>query len=537
MAFQASLTESKSRKIFLVFFFLASLTPILIAIFIMYYYIFPYLSSKEYDSLSDTLYLGLCAMVLFPCISFFLIYRWFDSLENVTSEIVSKSTEVASGQKEFCEQQIEHRSHYIDSSINRPHHPEENEIQSLIRSFNAIFQTAADQLEERKRLKELLAKLVCVASNLTSELDFDRLFPLIVGNVTEVMSAERTSLYVVDWDCREIWTKVSEGIEQIRLPLGHSISGHVAETGEMINVTDAWELPYYDRSYDLKNNFRTRSVLSVPIKNRLGRIIGVLQVINKKGKDRFDAEDEIFIRGLTSQVGIALENSLLVDEVLVSFTSSISTLSAIVDARHPFTAGHSERVMEYSLLIAREMKLSKEDIETLQYAAILHDIGNIGIRDDVLMKNGPYSPADWEEMKTHPLKTKAILDKFHFPRHLRQVSEIAHLHHEKLNGEGYPNGLKGNQLPLGAKIMAVADVFDAVTSKRDYPKYAFGQTFAPEPMPLSQVIELLKNEAGSHFDPAVVDAFICCLPEALILYRGGHFSPEYVDDTIRSLSS
>ena len=102
MAFQASLTESKSRKIFLVFFFLASLTPILIAIFIMYHYIFPCLSLKEYDSLSDTLFLGLCAMVLFPFISFFLIYRWFDSLENVTSEIVSKSTEVASGQKEFC---------------------------------------------------------------------------------------------------------------------------------------------------------------------------------------------------------------------------------------------------------------------------------------------------------------------------------------------------------------------------------------------------------------------------------------------------
>ena len=218
MAFQASLTESKSRKIFLVFFFLASLTPILIAIFIMYHYIFPCLSLKEYDSLSDTLFLGLCAMVLFPFISFFLIYRWFDSLENVTSEIVSKSTEVASGKKEFCEQQIEHRSHYIDSSINRPHRPEENEIQSLIRSFNAIFQTAADQLEERNPLKELLAKLVGVASNLTSELDFDRLFPLIVGNVTEVMSAERTSLYVVDWDCREIWTKVSEGIEQNRLP-------------------------------------------------------------------------------------------------------------------------------------------------------------------------------------------------------------------------------------------------------------------------------------------------------------------------------
>jgi HD-GYP domain-containing protein (c-di-GMP phosphodiesterase class II) len=537
MAFQASLTQGKSRNLFLVFFFLAAIFPVLIAALITHYYILPNLSPAQYEDLSDVFVLGLGAVAIFPLLSFFLMYRWIDSLEGVTAEIVSKSAEVASGQREFREQSIQNRSMYAASSKESPHQPEENEIQSLIRSFNAIFESAANQLEERNRLKELLAKLIGVASDLTSELDFDRLFPLIVGNVTEVMAAERTSLYVVDWEHREIWTTVAEGIKQIRLPFGQGISGRVAETGEMINVADAWELPYYDRSFDEKNNFRTKSVLCIPIRNHLGEIIGVLQVINKKGKERFDQEDEIFLRGLSTQVSIALENSLLVEEVLTSFTSSISTLSTMVDARHPYTAGHSERVKEYSLAIAREMKLSKEDIEPLKYAAILHDIGKIGIRDDVLMKNGSYTPEDWEEMKAHPLKTKIILDQFHFPRHLRRVPEIAYLHHEKMNGEGYPNRFAGDRIPLEARIIAVADMFDAVTSKREYPKYTPDETLGHDPMPLPVVMDLLKKLAGQDYDPFVIESFIRCLPEVLILYRGNHFAPEYVDDTIRQLGS
>jgi HD-GYP domain-containing protein (c-di-GMP phosphodiesterase class II) len=304
----------------------------------------------------------------------------------------------------------------------------------------------------------------------------------------------------------------------------------------MINVADAWELPFFDRSFDEKNNFRTKSVICIPLKNHLGEIIGILQVINKRGKDKFDQEDEVFLRGLSTQVSIALENSLLVEEVLTSFTSSITTLSTIVDARHHYTAGHSERVKEYSLAIAREMKLSKEDAEILKYAAILHDIGKIGIRDDVLKKNGQFTPQDWEEMKTHPVKTKVILDQFHFPRHLRRVPEVAYLHHEKINGGGYPNRFVGNQIPLEARIIAVADMFDAVTSKRDYPKYTPDQTLGHDPMPLLLVVDLLKKLAGRDYDSLVIDSFFLCLPEVLGMYRGDHFTPEYVDDAIRRLS-
>ncbi len=533
MAFCASLKDVRAKKVFLAFFALSSLFPILIAIYIVDGYIIPLIGDKGYELLNEAFYIGLSAMLFFPLLSFLLMYRWLHSLENVTREIMSRSTAVANREEEFGQRKIEECKEFTKGAAGN--HPEENEIQTLIRCFNSIFSTAADQLAERNRLREILANLIGISSSLTAELEFERLFPLIVGHVTEAMQAERTSMYVVDRESRELWTMVSEGVKQIRLPLGQGISGRVAETGETVNVADAWELPFFDRSFDLKNNFRTRSVLCVPIKNRSGEIIGVLQVINKQDNGYFQEEDDIFLKALTSQIAIALENSLLVDEILLSFQSSMITLSAIVDARHHLTAGHSDRVKEYSLLIAEEMKLPKEEAECLRYAALLHDIGKIGVRDDVLLKDGAFTSEDWLEMKTHPAKTKAILDNFHFPRLLKGVPEMACRHHEKMDGSGYPDGLSGYQLPLGSRIIAVADVFDALTSRRDYPKYAFGQTLDCEPMPLSQVIRFLREQAGIQFDIQVVEAFVRALPGFLLKQRGVHFPAEYVDDGVQTL--
>jgi len=384
-------------------------------------------------------------------------------------------------------------------------------------------------------LNEKLSTVLSVARDLSSEVDFERLFRLIISKMTEVMEAERTSLYIIDWDRKEVWTKVAEKVDEIRLPLGHGISGRVAETGEIINEVDAWELPYYDRSFDLKNNFRTRSVLCVPITNRSGDRIAVVQVINKAAEGHFDDDDANLLMSLASSAGIALENSFLMEELRSSFEGSIRALSATVDAKHPLTAGHSQHVTEYALLIAREMNLSEDEQVVIKYAGLLHDIGKIGIKDDVLLKKGPFTPEDRAEMNQHSGKTLCILEKFHFPKHLRQVPVIAAYHHEKVNGEGYPYGLAGEDIPLSSRILAVADVFDALTSPRDYPKYASGEMMGFEGMPLPKVVDILETGAGSHFDPEVVSAFLRCLPKALRLYRGAHFSHEYVDDMIRSL--
>jgi len=387
-------------------------------------------------------------------------------------------------------------------------------------------------LEEQVNLNEKLSTVLSVARDLSSELDFDRLFPLIISKVTEVMRAERTSLYIIDWDREEVWTKVAEKVDEIRLPLGHGISGKVAETGVAINVTDAWELPYFDRSFDVKNDFRTRSVLCVPITNRSGDRIAVIQVINKADKGHFDENDDNLLIALASSAGIALENSFLMEELEASFEGAIRTLAATVDAKHPLTAGHSQRVTEYALLIAREMNLNGDEQVVIKYAGLLHDIGKIGIKDSVLLKDGPFTPEERAEMNDHPAKTRSILEKFHFPNRLRQVPVVAAYHHEKVNGQGYPEGLAGEELPLGSKILAVADVFDALTSRRDYPKYSKGETMGFDGMPLQKVINILEGDAGSHFDPEVVSAFLGCLPKALRLYRGTHFSPEYVDEMI-----
>jgi len=391
-------------------------------------------------------------------------------------------------------------------------------------------------LKNQIALNKKLATHLAVSADLSSELDFDTLFPLIIHKLSEAMKAERTSLYIIDEENQEIWTKVAEQIEEIRLPLGQGICGRVAETGETINAKDAWKLPYFSREFDYKYNFRTRSVLCMPINNRAGKRIGIIQVINKIDGGHFDRNDEKLLKGLVAQVAIALENSLLMDELEVSFESSIRTLSATVDAKHPLTAGHSLRVTEYALMIAREMNLNKGEQEIIKYAALLHDIGKIAIKDRILLKDGPFSPEERAEMNIHPAMTKTILEKFHFPAHLKTVPSISTYHHEKVNGQGYPSALTGNQLPLGSKILAVADVFDALTSPRDYPKYDGEKKLSFKPMPLAKAVSILKKDSGSHFDPSVVNAFLNILPKALELYRGAHFPEEYIDEYIGKAS-
>ncbi|MDD5169419.1 MAG: HD domain-containing protein [Syntrophales bacterium] len=390
-------------------------------------------------------------------------------------------------------------------------------------------------LENQITINKKITSLLNVALNLTAEVDFDRLFQLIVSQVTKVMNAERTSLYLIDWDKNEIWTTVAEQIRQFRLPIGEGISGLVAKTGEIINVPDAWELPYFKRDFDLHQNFRTKSVLCMPIYSRDGERIAVIQVLNRVGGGVFGDDDVILLRSLASQIAIALENSKLVEELKLSFESSIRTLSATVDAKHKLTAGHSERVTEYALMIARQLDLSANDLEVIKYAGLLHDIGKVGVRDAILLKCGPFNPEERVEMEAHTVKTKEILENFRFARTLATVPYIAVHHHERIDGKGYPDKLRGDEIPLCSKILAVADVFDALTSRRDYPKYIETETMGYSPMPMTKVLEILNGGRGTQFETQAVSAFLNCVDGALLKYCGEHFPPAYVDEAIELL--
>jgi putative nucleotidyltransferase with HDIG domain len=213
------------------------------------------------------------------------------------------------------------------------------------------------------------------------------------------------------------------------------------------------------------------------------------------------------------------------------------TLSAVVDARHPSTAGHSERVASYAMLIGEQMQLSADRMEALRLAALLHDIGKIGVRDKILLKGKPFSDQERREMNAHTTLTRSILEKFHFPQAMANIPKIAALHHERFDGKGYPEHLGGDDLPLETRILTVADVFDALTSRRDYPKYdSDEQLLAGGRMPLQEAIAVIDEKSGKQFDPAVVAAFKACLPQALLYHRGNHFELEYVDPVLTSIA-
>lgn len=226
-------------------------------------------------------------------------------------------------------------------------------------------------------------------------------------------------------------------------------------------------------------------------------VLGIVAVDNKNNKRPLYQSDISLLMGIAPEIGISIHNAKLIESKERQFKSILQTLAASIDARDPLTAGHSERVTRYSLGICREMKLSHDFREIIRVAALLHDYGKIGICDSILKKEETLTCEEYKHIQTHAEKTKKLLEQINFEGIYSVVPDIAGSHHEKFDGSGYPNGLKGKEIPLGARIIAVADVFEAVTSKRHY----------RNPMPINIALSILDQESGKHFDREVVEAF------------------------------
>ena len=211
----------------------------------------------------------------------------------------------------------------------------------------------------------------------------------------------------------------------------------------------------------------------------------------------FSREEMEMLTALGHQAGAMLETFHAKAEQERVCENMIQALALTIDARDEITAGHSGRVASYSASIAKYMRLSAEEQRLAYYAGLLHDYGKIGVRDDVLCKPSQLTAEEYEEIKQHPEYTLSILSKIKFSEGLADVPHVASCHHERPDGKGYPRGLKREEIPIGALIIAVADVFDALTVKRHY----------RDPMPLEEVIELLEAGRGTQFDGAVVEAF------------------------------
>ncbi len=265
----------------------------------------------------------------------------------------------------------------------------------------------------------------------------------------------------------------------------------------LVNDIDEIKDALTARSFEFARKVGAKSFICCPIVYE-DEPIGVLAVDNIKTKKPLLESDINILMGIANQIGISIHNAKLIEARFRQFQSILQVLAATTDARDPITAGHSEKVTEYAVGICNELGLAYNYTEMIRVASLLHDYGKIGVDDAILKKPGRLTPEEYDHIKTHAPKTKNILEQVNFEGIYKEVPEIAGAHHEKLDGTGYPNGLKGDEIHFGAKIIAVADVFEALTSKRHY----------RDPMMVNDAIEHLQNNIGIHFDKQCVEAFI-----------------------------
>jgi len=354
------------------------------------------------------------------------------------------------------------------------------------------------RLSDATRLELILD----VTRELMRETDLEALLLLMTRATTRLLGCDRATVFLVDHERGEVWSKVALGAAEIRLPIGRGIAGTVAASGEVVNIPDAYADPRFDRSSDQASGYRTRNLLTFPMTGHDGRVIGVFQAVNK-ADGPFTSEDEDTLASLASSAAVAVENAQLVEAQKRLWVSLVETLAVTVDARDQQTAGHSRRVTRYAEVIARAMGLSEAEVERVRTAGLLHDYGKIAVRDRFLQKAGKLDDAEFAYMKAHAEKTGEFLEHLRFPPDMRDVPLMAAQHHERMDGKGYPLGLAGDKIHLGARIVAAADVFDALTAPRYYkPAY-----------PVEKTLEIMRSMAGEHLDPAVLAAVEGALPQ------------------------
>ncbi len=280
---------------------------------------------------------------------------------------------------------------------------------------------------------------------------------------------DRSSVFVTDKASGLLVALYSEGLDKqkITLTVKLGVAGLVALTNQMLLIADAQSDPRFDSSFDKQTGYCTRNILCVPLQGSNGEALGAIQAINKLAGN-FDEQDIEMLSSIAGIISIAIENAMLLKDSDRQFHSILEVLAASIDARDTLTAGHSTRVAQLAIGIGREMGFAEADIDVLRVSAILHDYGKIGVDDCVLKKNGKLDASEFSHMKQHATLTCDILEKIYFARKYRGVPLIASSHHECLDGSGYPNGLDGNEIPFMAKILSVADVYEALTADRHY---------------------------------------------------------------------
>jgi HD-GYP domain-containing protein (c-di-GMP phosphodiesterase class II) len=286
--------------------------------------------------------------------------------------------------------------------------------------------------------------------------------------------------------------ELSDAFQQPMPDMPDGVLCHVLATGEHAVVCDVPQRGCSD----------TSSILCVPLMAG-DRLMGAICARDKLSGVEYLAGDAKVAGAVAAQAAIAISNAVLFGDVKNLFVGTVRSLASAVDAKDPYTLGHSQRVTQYAMVIARELGLSNDEVEDLQLAALLHDVGKIGLPDEILLKAGKLTSEEWEQVRKHPIWGEEILRPI---KQLRRVASWIRHEHERWNGSGYPDGLRSGAIPVPSRIIAVADAFDALTSDRSYRKA----------VSVTEAISILESAAGTEYDPEVVAAFLTAVESGKI---------------------
>jgi len=359
---------------------------------------------------------------------------------------------------------------------------------------------------ERQRLSEQISR------HLQQTLDTEVLIPSVLEAVSRAIGAEAQSLWLLDPEtrlmvCRYATGPEADAIKKVTVPWGMGIVGSSVQRQEAILVPDAQNEDLVFRGADRETGFVTRSLVCVPLV-RQGKAIGAIEAVNKRGGGAFAAEDLDLLRNIADSAALSIENAHLYADLSASYDSTLDALMGALDSRDRETEGHSRRVQEYTARLAQQLGLDGSVIATIRRGALIHDIGKISIPDAILKKPGPLDPEERRTMQMHALTGYEML--FGIP-HLKDELAIVLSHHERWDGTGYPFGLAGEAIPLPARLFAVADTFDAVTSERPYRGARSCEA----------ALDVIAEEEGRQFDPLVVAAFLAIPPGEWQAMRSG----------------
>ena len=376
-----------------------------------------------------------------------------------------------------------------------------------------------------QRFRDEVLKLTRIGIALTSMQNLDELLEMIVAEARGFTGADAGSLYLREGDNLRFAVSQNEtllhrlGPEKERalfssftVPIStDSIAGYAAATKKNVNIADVYQLGdqtlySFNPDFDRRNDYHTQSILTVPMLDRHEVVHGVLQLINARRNGQvvpFERDQEDLVRSLASQAAVAVNNARLTAELKKVHLDTIYRLSIAAEFKDKDTASHIMRMSHYSAALARALGWDAERVELLLYSSPMHDVGKIGIPDAVLLKPGKLTPEEFKIIQSHTDIGARILSGS--DSELLKLSElVAWTHHEKWNGKGYPRGIGESDIPIEGRIVAVADVFDALSSKRVY-KDAMSQ---------EEAYGIISKDSGTHFDPECVEAFGEMLDEA-----------------------